>query len=1074
MFRRHPYLTVIGLLTTLLLLGCGIFLATFDLNRYRESLQNSLSAALSRPVLLGEAHLSWHFGPSFDFARLEIGDRQGKPALLRVEKLYLKPKILPMLIGRISFYEIVLDSPRLSLDLSAKGTPPSAFLPTLLTTVQADSATVRDGNIVLLDGTGPEAPFRMELQQLQIRASHLFSESRGRLRLDAQLVQPGANAELKLRGRMALPAKAKQWIRGRYDLELNLLGLEPGPLAARYGPDFGMTKARGLLDTRLTLVGSPVEGLRVTTEVTGNGLALQFPELYSNPLTLQKIAFSGRWLVDSKVHTLDDISLNIDALRLNGHVTLQRSSSEPWLEGSIHTPEMDLQEIWRLLPDNLPFLSANLDRQFPSGKVRIAYARFAGPLSDFRRIGPALPLHEASLQARDCRLFLKEGVPAEQLSFKVALAGRTLSLSQGRGMLFGSPLQFSGRLENLFDADMKSTFGAAWILPANRLGELLPEGKSHGISGEGPIPVSLSLNGAGRVFETNLSADLEACWLNWAPLFEKQTGVPGKLEINATLSPDRLLLNHGRLNLGSAEVTFSGERQLEKKAESLPAARQPFELHGKLANTDLAEFSQMLPLLKKFRLRGQLAGHYDMKGEGFAIHQAGGSLTLKDLGVYFHDVLQGDLHGFSGQVRLFPDHIEWADCTGQLGDNPIRVSGKVGNWSSPQTELIFSADRLKASDLFFPSPTAQLKRLQGRLVFSSQDVLFDNIKVALGEEPAMNVKGRLEFHPAPFIHLDISAGQANIDQVVALWEGGEKGSSPTHQQIKVQVKARVGAGTYGPLTFHNAEGTVISSDEGLRIEPVNFNLDRGNCHGRILLFEEGNKPLLKISGHLENAAAEKLQSMVFPDRKSLLSGTVSGDFTLEGLAGDRFLETSEGVFGITVTEGVLYRFAFLSKVFSLLNVGQILTLNLPDMARKGMPFKKLEGSFSLQQGKLTTEDLFITSNAMNMSVVGTTDLVNQEMDLRVGVKPFGTVDTIVTHIPIAGWLLTGDEKALITAHFKITGKSDNPEVRAIPVTSLSSKVLGIFKRVLGLPGKAITDPEGLITGESSEPKPDTP
>ncbi len=77
----------------------------------------------------------------------------------------------------------------------------------------------------------------------------------------------------------------------------------------------------------------------------------------------------------------------------------------------------------------------------------------------------------------------------------------------------------------------------------------------------------------------------------------------------------------------------------------------------------------------------------------------------------------------------------------------------------------------------------------------------------------------------------------------------------------------------------------------------------------------------------------------------------------------------------------------------------------------------------------------------------------------------------MTRIPIAGWLLTGADKALITAHFEITGSSQEPRVTAIPVTSMSNKVLGIFRRVLQLPGKIVTDPREVITGTPQEEAP---
>jgi len=165
---------------------------------------------------------------------------------------------------------------------------------------------------------------------------------------------------------------------------------------------------------------------------------------------------------------------------------------------------------------------------------------------------------------------------------------------------------------------------------------------------------------------------------------------------------------------------------------------------------------------------------------------------------------------------------------------------------------------------------------------------------------------------------------------------------------------------------------------------------------------------------------------------------------------------------------VLRRFQVLSKVFSLLNVSQIFALRLPDMSLEGMPYSHLSANALVRDGRLTTEDLFIESPAMNLSLVGEVDLAGNTIDAVLGVKPLRTVDKIVTKIPIAGWILTGEEKALITAHFKVTGNRADPSVYPVPVTSLSEKVFGIFRRVLGLPGKVITDVGQALQGDGAE------
>jgi len=104
-----------------------------------------------------------------------------------------------------------------------------------------------------------------------------------------------------------------------------------------------------------------------------------------------------------------------------------------------------------------------------------------------------------------------------------------------------------------------------------------------------------------------------------------------------------------------------------------------------------------------------------------------------------------------------------------------------------------------------------------------------------------------------------------------------------------------------------------------------------------------------------------------------------------------------------------------------------------------------------------------------MSYVGQYDMVGDRLDLLVVVKPLGTIDKVVTHLPIAGWILGGEERALITAQFQVTGTGAKPEIEAIPITAMSKGVLGIFQRTLSLPIKLIEDP-AILWGGGGERK----
>jgi hypothetical protein len=146
-------------------------------------------------------------------------------------------------------------------------------------------------------------------------------------------------------------------------------------------------------------------------------------------------------------------------------------------------------------------------------------------------------------------------------------------------------------------------------------------------------------------------------------------------------------------------------------------------------------------------------------------------------------------------------------------------------------------------------------------------------------------------------------------------------------------------------------------------------------------------------------------------------------------------------------------------------VSQLLDFRLPDFVSTGMPYDTIDGSYDFADGKVTTSDLSVHSPSLNMTLVGSADLISKELDLQAGVQPLQTVGRVISRIPIAGWLLTGNKKRLVVVYMTAKGGWDNPEVTITPMTSLSSKVIGIFKRTLNLPGELVAEPGKVILGQ---------
>ena len=149
--------------------------------------------------------------------------------------------------------------------------------------------------------------------------------------------------------------------------------------------------------------------------------------------------------------------------------------------------------------------------------------------------------------------------------------------------------------------------------------------------------------------------------------------------------------------------------------------------------------------------------------------------------------------------------------------------------------------------------------------------------------------------------------------------------------------------------------------------------------------------------------------------------------------------------------GVIERFNILSKIFSILNVSQLLKGRLPDLKTKGLPYRQIQGNFYVMDGVATTDDFMVDSDAMRITLLGTIDLRKNLIDARIGVHPLVTIDTILSSVPVAGYILTGKDKAFISYFYQAKGSLDDPKIEAVPFKIVEESTWGIIKRLLGTP-----------------------
>jgi len=153
---------------------------------------------------------------------------------------------------------------------------------------------------------------------------------------------------------------------------------------------------------------------------------------------------------------------------------------------------------------------------------------------------------------------------------------------------------------------------------------------------------------------------------------------------------------------------------------------------------------------------------------------------------------------------------------------------------------------------------------------------------------------------------------------------------------------------------------------------------------------------------------------------------------------------------------------------------------LPDLKTKGLPYRQIQGNFNVMNGVAVTDDFLVDSDAMRITLLGKIDLGKNLIDVRIGVHPLVTIDMILSNVPVAGYILTGEDKGFISYFYQVKGNLDDPKIEAVPFKIVEESTWGIIKRLLGTPlrpfqkNSSHNHEENNHRGsgiQSSEPKP---
>ncbi len=1016
---RAIFITVIRVVITLLLIGLlGIallllYVSRMDLDEYRHALEEQISSALQQPVSIGSGSLKFRRGLAIDLYQVEIGTEQ--EFHLVIPQIMATLALRPLLNKQIILQNVEILGAKTALHLPLK----QQLRPATITRVQDQSfqlgvrmLTVRHAEVKIYDQDESLA----HLTNLHAVIYDWQAQRASQLVISGHEMQTQADFLLET---ILPPFTGDNWRQLDWQADLQI---------GRHRSEIEVTDIQTALAQsgriKLTLDGAPADGAQVSTTVTRAGNSM--------PL----IHVDGIWTSTTEAEILEQLDGTLLGFPASGYFSLQ------------HTPTRELNAL--LESCNLSVTTADF-----AAINQITQAGLVSGLLEHLRLRvnhqwPETGKNTAPLQIngqikfsditwKDPRPWSIAGIESEWNfhNSTLTLAATQIDTELGN-------LQVDGRIDQLFTEPALSLEASATPQVEDLLAALnLP----NGWSATGPAQLEIGVNGTLDVPAFTLGANLDDSRIILDSYYSKEAQQPARVEVGGKLHyHESIELDHFTVNLKPVEIAGKARIRPWDKVPSVVLTTD---------DLNLSSLSSINRTFRRLQLTGKASADLFLDATGW-----NGKLFLKEGGAHLTSLI-GDLNSISGEVDIDKQGLRFSQLPAKLGDSEFMVKGDMLGWNDPVLKLEVAATSVRAEDLVFRNPELTLHNLRGRLEIDQHGISFDPVTVTLEESTQASVFGSVKNFRRPQTNLVIHGEKANVLDIINLFRDPAEPSlknapdDSLREPIIIQISAR--EGDLSGMKFSNARTTLIDHKGVLSIYPLTFESGGGWARAKVEFNRHHPTAPLTISGHINGVDASIIHQDLF-DRPGLIRGSMTGDFYLEGnpVTGT-FWEHAGGGAYFQIQQGTLRKFRGLAQIFSLLNVSQIVSGRLPDMDREGMPFNLMEGSLLLRDGLVHSDDLKITSEAMNMSIVGKQNLANETVDIILGVMPLRTVDKVVSSIPIAGWVLAGEDRAVLTAYFRIEGATEDPTVSAIPVNTISNTVLGVFRRTLGLPEKLIKD-----------------
>ena len=430
----------------------------------------------------------------------------------------------------------------------------------------------------------------------------------------------------------------------------------------------------------------------------------------------------------------------------------------------------------------------------------------------------------------------------------------------------------------------------------------------------------------------------------------------------------------------------------------------------------------------------KLTGLYDLgKKDSIDFRVSTEKLLVKDLGIRFK---KGHVHA-KGSFKC------QADVRASLM-NPLKTS-VTGKMEGQGLSFVISKLGSPISDCHF------------KVELSGKKTFIHFMKMRIGES-LISIKGYLEGWDGLKGELGVDADYLDFTDLIDNRVSSDFKDKKTEQssflnRSDIKMRLNILNGRWKSLRYGPLKAKCVFRLGNFHIERSKVQLEHG---------------VLRVRGHVKNGKEpEKLFSTYvkmtkqpvkellncFKFKKEYLEGslTLEGLLFMKGRTKKELISSLTGSANLLLEKGKIKESHVIFEILDFLSLQKIFQKRPPELSKEGFYFESIKGHIDINKGIIETDNFMMESPIINAAAKGTVDLTNNWVNYDIGTEPLGTIDLLISKIPIIGHILTGEEKSILVYYFKVKGPLGNPEVRYVPLKNLGNTMIDFFRRLFLTP-----------------------